>query len=511
MTQQKPLTLAIILSLSATLGACGGGGSDNNMPDAQTNQDRPTPTKPAPLEPTKPETDKLVTSEPGTITPTDLSTHDTDNALPTVSRPTQPAVEIPVTTSGFTPADQALVSLSTSRESTFTGINNGHAVAPVSEPDRELIDKVLAETNAIRKEVGVAPLKYDENLAAFAQQRANEITQKYEHERPDGRDALSDLTHRKGGSAGENIYQSPRTPEAAVQGWKESPGHYKNMVNENYQRIGIGLVRKPNTTWDYYWTQVFAGGDIGSKYHFDPKLSAKRPDFGNYLAEHINKDQSTGAISLIGGDSFTNTTANAYQKGQLSQTIYANNRRFQHDGFSAVIQTPSQADFSYQTFGEIIDKDNIPVQYVNIGQPTVPDDTAQFQATYHGSSIGNRNQRSRYYADVTAKVDYGPRRKVMDITFSNTRFAPDDISKNNPDTTVWLLKEDERNPQYNFKEQLTWSSQDKRFSKTDEGGSHIHAAFYGNHGEEIGGQFTRVISGHEVYEGVFGAKNEAAQ
>jgi uncharacterized protein YkwD len=67
---------------------------------------------------------------------------------------------------------------------------------------------------------------------------------------------------------GENISQIPtgsvvgcgsvRTDEdianCAVQGWKESPGHYANMINTQYSEIGVGVGESGGT---FYLTQDF--------------------------------------------------------------------------------------------------------------------------------------------------------------------------------------------------------------------------------------------------------------
>lgn len=58
---------------------------------------------------------------------------------------------------------------------------------------------------------------------------------------------------------GENIAAGFRTAEAVFEGWKNSPGHYANMVNPNYTVIGIGLVEVPGTKYVWYWTTDFGG------------------------------------------------------------------------------------------------------------------------------------------------------------------------------------------------------------------------------------------------------------
>jgi len=58
---------------------------------------------------------------------------------------------------------------------------------------------------------------------------------------------------------GENIAAGYSTAQAVFEGWKNSPGHYANMVNPNYKVIGIGLVQMSGTKYTWYWTTDFGG------------------------------------------------------------------------------------------------------------------------------------------------------------------------------------------------------------------------------------------------------------
>ena len=55
-------------------------------------------------------------------------------------------------------------------------------------------------------------------------------------------------------SAGENIAQGYRTPEAVMNGWMNSSGHRANILNSSYTQIGVGYVSDGN-----YLTQMFIG------------------------------------------------------------------------------------------------------------------------------------------------------------------------------------------------------------------------------------------------------------
>ena len=55
-------------------------------------------------------------------------------------------------------------------------------------------------------------------------------------------------------TAGENIADGQRPPQAVVNAWMNSSGHRANILNASYTQIGVGYVSKGN-----YWTQMFIG------------------------------------------------------------------------------------------------------------------------------------------------------------------------------------------------------------------------------------------------------------
>ncbi|KAJ2719258.1 hypothetical protein GGI07_005327 [Coemansia sp. Benny D115] len=113
--------------------------------------------------------------------------------------------------------------------------------------------EMLQQVNAIRAEVGLAPLRIDERLNNMAQQQSN-----YQNQ-------IQTMTHaNSAGSLGqrctnvgvqwqgvaENVAWNYKDVTAVVQGWKKSPGHYANMVGD-YNIVGFGEN-------NLYWTQDFA-------------------------------------------------------------------------------------------------------------------------------------------------------------------------------------------------------------------------------------------------------------
>lgn len=85
----------------------------------------------------------------------------------------------------------------------------------------------------------------------------------FDHMSLDGRtfdDRMREVGFMGAGPWGENIAAGQTSPEAVVQGWMESPGHCRNIMNPAYRTIGIGYARVDGSPYGHYWTQNFAGG-----------------------------------------------------------------------------------------------------------------------------------------------------------------------------------------------------------------------------------------------------------
>lgn len=126
---------------------------------------------------------------------------------------------------------------------------------------------IVARTNALRAERGIAALAADDQLMRAAQVRADEMaaTGTYSHTRPDGRKYYTVTDCRQ---VGENIHQIPllylaqqktALAETLVYSWSKSAGHMENMTDESYAAIGVGLARgtDSNGMECWYCVQLF--------------------------------------------------------------------------------------------------------------------------------------------------------------------------------------------------------------------------------------------------------------
>lgn len=122
-------------------------------------------------------------------------------------------------------------------------------------------NEVLALVNDIRADAGVGPLTLDETLCRAATMRAVEMNYSdfFEHTRPDGRRCFSvfEIYSIEYMACGENIAAGYTTPSEVVAGWKESPGHYQNMINEKFTKLGVGMSCEEPGKYSHYWVQLF--------------------------------------------------------------------------------------------------------------------------------------------------------------------------------------------------------------------------------------------------------------
>ena len=90
-----------------------------------------------------------------------------------------------------------------------------------------------------------------------AQIRATEIEISFSHTRPNGT-SFATAIREQGISyrtAGENIAYGQRSPEEVVEAWMNSEGHRANILNANFNKIGVGYYQ--NNRGVKYWSQEF--------------------------------------------------------------------------------------------------------------------------------------------------------------------------------------------------------------------------------------------------------------
>ena len=166
----------------------------------------------------------------------------------------------------FWDADSGCVQIET--DAPYTGeAPSAEAVPPAAAPSDVDAAKrdIVARTNALRRENGVAALRVNDRLMQAAQVRADEMAAHtvYSHTRPNGGkfNTVTDCPYMA-----ENIHRiadwtmsSQTLAERAATDWYASTVHHKNMVNPKLSEIGVGLARGVNDTGDpcWYCVQLF--------------------------------------------------------------------------------------------------------------------------------------------------------------------------------------------------------------------------------------------------------------
>ena len=130
-------------------------------------------------------------------------------------------------------------------------------------PGRSLTDKltedVLKYTNQFRKSKGLKAVEMREDLNAIARKHSNDMASgrcSFGHDGYDLRVSKIKKTIKPcDGYIGENVAFGASNGKEAVDVWKKSSAHRKNMLGD-YKYIGIGTAA--NKKGIIYYTQIFA-------------------------------------------------------------------------------------------------------------------------------------------------------------------------------------------------------------------------------------------------------------
>lgn len=119
--------------------------------------------------------------------------------------------------------------------------------------------QVVSLTNARRRAHGCNNLRRNAALDLAAQRHTRRMANAntLSHQLP-GESSLGVRVRRAGYNwtlVGENVANGYATPAAVVQGWMNSRGHRRNILNCRFKHIGVGYAVSDRGT--PYWTQVF--------------------------------------------------------------------------------------------------------------------------------------------------------------------------------------------------------------------------------------------------------------
>jgi len=131
---------------------------------------------------------------------------------------------------------------------------------------RTLESGVLAETNALRRSHGLAPLRLSPALSAAARQHSAEMAScgYFSHSSANGLSfdtriaRYYPMSGRRYWSVGENLlWSSPDVDAAgALRMWLNSPEHRANLLTARWREIGLSAVHSPSAPGTFGGMQV---------------------------------------------------------------------------------------------------------------------------------------------------------------------------------------------------------------------------------------------------------------
>lgn len=128
-----------------------------------------------------------------------------------------------------------------------------YSQTPVSRAEREL----FASVNQARRERGLAPLRWDDRLAAAARRHAEVMAQRGSAQHGfTGEPSLTTRVKQAGAHfswVSENVTQGP-TPRFIHSQLMNSPPHRANILDRDMDSIGVGVVERSG--------QLFAVEDL---------------------------------------------------------------------------------------------------------------------------------------------------------------------------------------------------------------------------------------------------------
>lgn len=124
---------------------------------------------------------------------------------------------------------------------------------------QQMADEVVRLANIERAKIGSQPLKVHPNLQKAAMLRAQEVSIKFSHIRPNGTDASTACYEAGVGCVGlENIAKGYSTPQDVMNGWMNSLGHRTAILESYASYVGVGVYKTGNDL--YCWTMEFSSG-----------------------------------------------------------------------------------------------------------------------------------------------------------------------------------------------------------------------------------------------------------
>ena len=125
--------------------------------------------------------------------------------------------------------------------------------------------EMLRSVNAMRAKVGARPVRLCASLNRAAQDYAQLMGESnhFDHTGPDGTspgDRIEAAGYQGWRTYGENIAAGQVDVADVMAAWRDSPGHYRNIIRPSFRHLGVGFATVDGSEYGTYWVQNFGAG-----------------------------------------------------------------------------------------------------------------------------------------------------------------------------------------------------------------------------------------------------------
>jgi uncharacterized protein YkwD len=121
--------------------------------------------------------------------------------------------------------------------------------------------QVLDLTNSVRVRNGISALEWSEKAQSSSRKHSEEMANNnyFSHTDLNGKSSADrmDVEGITWSYCGENIAAGYDDAVEVTFGWFQSSGHRKNMLNDNFTHLGVGVAFNKDSAYRTYYTQNF--------------------------------------------------------------------------------------------------------------------------------------------------------------------------------------------------------------------------------------------------------------
>ena len=335
----------------------------------------------------------------------------------------------------------------------YSVVANSNSVASTANRlDRVMAEGVISATNIERARKGAGDLVEDPQLTAYAQRRAEEIAYDFEHRRPGNTAWHSGLTHY--GVVGENLASGFENTRKVIEGWKNSPGHYRNMITARFTKIGVGLAKINDI---YYWVQIFGDDTATSFYN---TRNGNNPSVG---FERLSVDN----ISIPLANNNLNGSWQDFSANAAGRNYNGTESGYDNVKFGLIRNNDNNASGAYQTFYQ--------------GRTYTGVVPTSGRALYNGTAVWvNNNGIGAVNNNLSSRFSVDFANRTIDGNITNRRNGNESI-------------------------QLSGKLDGANFHSAPGSRVEMHGQFYGNNAEALAGDFREHPGVGQSRIGAFGA------